>query len=134
MACGIEVERGGAFGLKLPPTMTPEQRLAAVRAQLEKRPDDPFARYALAMGLRSAGDLDGAVREFRDLLARSPDYVPTYLMLGQILEQQAQDADALGAYERGVAAARRKGDGHAERELSGAAELLRARGTRGTIA
>ncbi len=114
--------------------MTPEQRLAAVRSHLEKRPDDPFVRYALAMALRSAGDLAGAVLELRELARRTPDYVPTYLMLGQALELRGEDAGALDAYEAGLGAARRRGDGHAERELAAAAEGLRARGIRGTTA
>jgi Flp pilus assembly protein TadD len=112
--------------------MTPEQRLAAVRSQLEKRPDDPFTRYALAMALRSAGDLSQAVAEFRELARRSPDYVPTYLMLGQTLAQAGDGAGALEAYGVGAGAARRRGDGHAERELTAAAEELRAQGIRGT--
>lgn len=110
--------------------MTPEQRLAAVRSQLEERPDDPFVRYALAMALRSAGDLAGATAEFRELARRAPDYVPTYLMLGQVLEAGGEDAAALEAYEAGGAAARRCGDGHAGRELAAAAESLRARAER----
>ena len=114
--------------------MTPEQRLAAVRSQLEKRPDDPFIRYALAMAHRSAGDLAAAVAEFRELTRRSPDYVPTYLMLGQVLEARGDDAGALEAYGAGREAAVRRGDGHAERELAAAAEELRGRGIRGSTA
>jgi predicted Zn-dependent protease len=90
--------------------MTPEQRLAAFRSHVAQRPDDPFARYSLAMALRSAGDLMGAIAEFRELVRRAPDYVPSYLMLGQALEQSGQAEDALRAFEEGVSAARRKGD------------------------
>jgi predicted Zn-dependent protease len=108
--------------------MTPEQRLAAFRSHVALRPDDPFARYSLAMALRSAGDRAGAAAEFLELTRRSPDYVPTYLMLGQVLEELDRDGEAMHAFEAGVAAARRKGDGHAERELASAADALRARG------
>lgn len=108
--------------------MTPEQRLAAFRSHLSQRPDDPFARYSLAMALRSAGDRPGAVAEFQELRRRAPDYVPTYLMLGQVLVELGQDREALEAFEQGTAAARRRGDGHAERELTMAAEAVRARG------
>lgn len=114
--------------------MTPEQRLAAIRIQLDRRPEDPFARYALAMALRSTGDLPAAVEEFRELARRVPDYVPTYLMLGQVLEARGDDAGALEAYEAGRDAARRRGEGHAERELAAASELVRARVTPGTTA
>jgi predicted Zn-dependent protease len=108
--------------------MTPEQRLAAFRSHAAQRPDDPFARYSLAMALRSAGDRAGAIAEFGELRTRFPDYVPTYLMLGQVLEEEDRAGEALLAYREGEAAARRKGDGHAERELAGAAEAAQARG------
>ncbi len=108
--------------------MTPEQRLAAFRSHVAQRPDDPFARYSLAMALRSAGDRAAATAEFGELRARFPDYVPTYLMLGQVLEEEGRAGEALQTYREGAAAARRKGDGHAERELAGAAEAVQARG------
>ncbi len=109
--------------------MTPEQRLAAFRSHVAQRPDDPFARYSLAMALRSAGDRRGAIAEFRELARRAPDYVPTYLMLGQVLQEEGEREEALRTFQDGAAAARRKGDGHAERELAGAAETLRAQGS-----
>ncbi len=108
--------------------MTPEQRLAAFRQFVEKSPDDPFARYSLAMALRGAGRAEEAVAEFRELSRRKPDYVPTYLMLGQVLEGLGRDADAARAYEDGVAAATRMNDTHARSELAQALEQLRARG------
>jgi len=109
--------------------MTPEQRLAAFRSHVAQRPDDPFARYSLAMALRSAGDRAGAVAEFRELVRRLPDYVPTYLMLGQVLEEEGRAEEALRAFQDGAVVARRTGDGHAERELAGAAEAVVLPGT-----
>ncbi|HVO20408.1 MAG TPA: tetratricopeptide repeat protein [Anaeromyxobacter sp.] len=108
--------------------MTPEQRLAAFRDALARRPDDPFARYSVAMALRSAGDSPGAVAEFRETTRRAPDYVPSYLMLGQVLEDLGRHREALAAFEEGMAAAQRRGDGHAEAELRSAADAVRTRG------
>ncbi len=108
--------------------MTPEQRLEAFRKFVEKSPEDPFARYSLAMALRSAGRVADAVAEFRELARRRPDYVPTYLMLGQALEATGKDAEAAQAYEDGIAQAARKQDGHAQSELESALEAVRARG------
>jgi predicted Zn-dependent protease len=110
--------------------MTPEQRLEAFRSFVEKRPDDPFARYSLAMALRAAGQGEGAAAEFRELVRRAPGYVPTYLMLGQVLEGLGRDGEAAQAYEDGVAQAARSGDGHARSELEQALAAIRARGTR----
>lgn len=108
--------------------MTQEQRLEAFRAFVQKTPDDPFARYSLAMALRAAGRGDEAVAEFRELSRRTPDYVPAYLMLGQTLEALERDGEAAQAYQDGVAQATRKNDGHAVSELSQALEAVRARG------
>ena len=110
--------------------MTPEQRLQAFQAFVEKTPDDPFARYSLAMALRSGGQAADAAAEFEEIRRRKPDYVPAYLMLGQTLESLGRDADAAQAYEDGVAAATRMNDTHARNELGQALEAIRARGAR----
>ncbi len=108
--------------------MTPEQRLAAFRQFVEKSPDDPFARYSLAMALRAAGKGEESAAEFGELARRKPDYVPTYLMLGQVLEGLGREAEAARAYEQGLAAAARTGDAHAQGELTDALARVRARG------
>ncbi len=108
--------------------MNPEQRLSSFRLFVEKNPDDPFARYSLAMALRSAGRGEEAAAEFGELSRRRPEYVPTYLMLGQVLEGLGRDAEAARAYEDGIAAATRTNDAHAARELGEALESARARG------
>jgi predicted Zn-dependent protease len=108
--------------------MSSEQRIQAFRAFVARSPDDAFARYSLAMALRSAGRGDEAAAEFGELRARKPDYVPTYLMLGQTLEALGRDAEAAKAYEDGVTAATRVNDMHARSELEQALEAVRARG------
>ena len=110
--------------------MTPEQRIETFRAFVARSPDDAFARYSLAMALRSAGRGADAAAEFEELRRRRPDYVPAYLMLGQTLESLGRDGDAARAYEDGVAAATRVNDMHARNELGQALEAVRARGTR----
>jgi predicted Zn-dependent protease len=111
-------------------SMTPEQRVEAFRRMVEQRPDEPFARYSLAMSLRAAGRGEDAAREFEELARRKPAYVPTYLMLGQVLEALGRAADAAAAYERGVDAAARANDQHARSELEQALGVLRAQGAR----
>ena len=108
--------------------MTPEQRLATFRGFVAQRPDDPFARYSLAMALRSAGDREAAAAEFQELRRRASDYVPTYLMLGQLLGELGRWPEAAQAYLDGIAAAERRGDGHARGELAAALETLRQEG------
>ena len=108
--------------------MTPEQRIEAFRAFVTKSPDDAFARYSLAMALRTSGRGEEAAAEFQELRTRKPDYVPAYLMHGQTLESLGRDADAARAYEDGIAAATRANDMHARNELGLALEAVRARG------
>lgn len=112
------------------PPVTPEQRVETFRRMVEQRPDEPFARYSLAMSLRAAGRAEEAAREFEELARRRPDYVPTYLMLGQVLEGLGRARDAADAYERGIAAADHANDTHARSELGQALEVLRAQGAR----
>ena len=110
--------------------MTPEQRIEAFRAFVTRSPDDAFARYSLAMALRTAGRAAEAAAEFDELRRRKPDYVAAYLMAGQTLETLGRDADAVRAYEDGIAAASRVNDMHARDELGQALEAVRARGAR----
>ena len=109
--------------------MTPEERLSAFQKFAATRPDDPFTRYALAMQYRSMGRLGEAVQEFQELARRAPDYVPTWLMLGQSLESLERGAEAARAYQDGIAAATRQANHHARSELEDALGQLQARGS-----
>ena len=93
-----------------------------------ERPEEPFARYSLAMAYRSLGNGEDAAREFDELARRRPEYVPTYLMYGQVLEALGRGAEAARAYEEGIATAERAHADHARSELAQALEALRARG------
>jgi hypothetical protein len=99
-------------------------RSDGIRKIVEASPNDPFPRYGLAMALRGEGDLDGAHAEFDELERRFPDYVPQYLMHVQLLGQLGRRDDARAVGERGMAAAKRKGDGHAMDELEQALDDL----------
>jgi len=107
--------------------MTPQERLTAFQKFAALRPDDPFTRYSLAMQYRSMGLLEEAVREFQELGRRTPDYVPTWLMLGQALESLERANAAALAYRDGIAAAARQGDQHARGELEEALGQLEAK-------
>lgn len=107
--------------------MTPEQRLEAFRKFVERSPDDPFARYSLAMGHRGAGQLAEAVQAFEELARRIPGYVATYLMWGQTLELLDRAAEAAQVYDRGLAAAVEARNDHAASELRQARAALAAR-------
>jgi predicted Zn-dependent protease len=108
--------------------MTPEQRLEAFRQFVAKSPDEPLPRYSLAMQLRSMGRAVEAASALREVTQRCPDYVPAYMILGQVLEGLGDGAEAARVYEAGLAAASRAGNDHARSELGHALDSLRARG------
>jgi tetratricopeptide (TPR) repeat protein len=86
--------------------------------------DDPLAWYGLAQEYRSLERFDEALVAFESLRARKPDYVPQYLMCGQMLEKLGRAADARVWLEKGIEAARAKRDTHALGELESALAAL----------
>ncbi len=82
-----------------------------------KKPDDAFSRYGLAMECMNSGDRGAADGHFRALLERNADYIPTYLMYGQMLAREARNDEARQVLSTGMAAAARKGDDHARSEM-----------------
>ena len=105
--------------------MTPEQRLEAFRKIVERSPDDPFARYSLAMGNRGAGRLEEAVLGFEELARRVPG-------VRRHVPHVGPDPGDAGPGERGrrrstieaSGSAREAGNGHALSELTQAREAL----------
>ena len=99
-------------------------RLDTLKEMLARNPADCFARYGLAMERRNSGDLEGAMGEFRTLMAADPDYVPAYYHGGQTLERLGRIDEARQLYREGLDAAGRKGDGHAAGEIQFALDML----------
>ncbi len=82
-----------------------------------KKPDDAFSRYGLAMECMSSGDPAAADAHFRALLERSADYIPAYLMYGQLLARESRTSEAKQVLSSGITAATKKGDQHASSEM-----------------
>jgi hypothetical protein len=85
---------------------------------------DPLPWYMLAMEFRSLSRHDEALETFEKLRLRSPEYVPMYLMCGQMLETMGRVEDARVWLSAGIDVARKRGDGHALGELEGALAAL----------
>jgi cytochrome c-type biogenesis protein CcmH/NrfG len=81
------------------------------------KPDDAFSRYGLAMECMNSGDPAAADTHFRALLTSHPDYIPAYLMFGQLLARESRPAEARQILSTGIAAATKKGDQHATSEM-----------------
>jgi tetratricopeptide (TPR) repeat protein len=97
-------------------------RIATFRSFIQRNPADPFPRYGLAMELRTRGDLDGAAAAFDELIGGFPDYVPSYLMSGNVLAALGRRPEAIERYRRGVEVSGARGDAHAKKELEAALE------------
>lgn len=96
------------------------KRLAFLEQLLQSGKADSFARYALAMEYRKEQRVDDALATFEALREADGDYLPMYLMAGQILIEQGRKPEAKAWLEAGLELARRKGDGKAESELGDA--------------
>ncbi|HTM44371.1 MAG TPA: tetratricopeptide repeat protein [Polyangiaceae bacterium] len=94
-------------------------RLEMLQAMTQKT-GDPFAHYALAMEYRKLDRLDEALATFTDLRAREPDYLPMYLIAGQLLVQMDQSQQACEWLRAGIDVATMKADAKALSELKAA--------------
>jgi tetratricopeptide (TPR) repeat protein len=101
-------------------------RIDLIKKICEQQPNDPFPRYGLAMEYKNAGRGDEAHAAFAELTARWPEYVAAYLMHGNLLASLHRLDDARAVYQRGIGAARQKGDMHALGELESALQNLPA--------
>lgn len=84
---------------------------------VERAPNDAFSRYGLAMECMSTGDDPAAIGQFGLLLEKNADYVPAYLMYGQLLARESRVEEARQILSRGMTAATKKGDSHAASEM-----------------
>ncbi len=99
-------------------------RLEILKGMVEANPTDSFARYGLAMEYRNGGDLQAAMKEFRELIAAHPDYSAAYFHGGQTLERLGQIAEARELYLAGIEATTAKGDFHTRDEIRAALDLM----------
>ena len=100
-------------------------RLDALRSFVAARPDDPFAHYALAMELRSGGNLGEAWQVFEALLHKDESYLAAYAPAADTLVGLGRQDEARALYERGIALCERKGQHHARDQLQTALAALK---------
>lgn len=93
-------------------------RIEMLTAVLTQNPKDTFARYGLAMEHSNAGDLESALAEFNRLLEFDPDYSAAHFMAAQALAKAGRTDEARRYLQDGIAAAIRKGNRHAQNEMS----------------
>lgn len=93
------------------------KRIAFLEQAVRSGSADSFAYYALGMEYRKDGRVDEALAIFSELRLRDAGYLAMYLMVGQMLTEAGQKADARDWLEAGIALARERSDAKALGEL-----------------
>lgn len=84
-------------------------RIEMLQRMLEARPDDPRARFGLALEYERLGRWEDVVEQLRAYLAAARDEGNAYGRLGHALRQLGRDEEAREAYRTGVEVAYRHG-------------------------
>jgi tetratricopeptide (TPR) repeat protein len=93
-------------------------RIAMLAEVLTANPEDSFARYGLAMEYSKAGQIEPALKEFKTLIEKNPDYTPAYFMAAQALANASRVDEAKRWLVDGVSSAVRTGNTHAQSEMT----------------
>src|SRR4051812_42735973 len=94
-------------------------RLQMLTDLLSQDPNNQLARYGLAMEYSGQGNVDSAVAEFNKLLEINPDYANAYFMAAQALVKAERKDEAIAFLQKGITAASRNGNAHAQSEMQG---------------
>jgi tetratricopeptide (TPR) repeat protein len=87
-------------------------RISAIKAMLEKTPDDVFLHYSLGMEYASAGRHDEGACEFRRCVELDGNYLPAYVEAGKCLRSSGRLAEAREIFAAGMALAAMQGQTH----------------------
>lgn len=93
-------------------------KIASFEKLLGTPRDGALLRYSLGTEYLKAEDLDRAIDHLRQAVARDPAYSAAWRALGRALESAGRAQEALSAFRDGIAAAQRKGDKQAEKEMT----------------
>jgi tetratricopeptide (TPR) repeat protein len=80
--------------------------------------DGALLRYSLGLEYSRLSRWEKAIEHFRSALAADPGYSAAWRALGKALEAEGRTGEALEAYRSGVAAAEKKGDRQAQKEMT----------------
>jgi predicted Zn-dependent protease len=84
-------------------------RIDALLKMAQARPDDPRARFGLALEYERAGHFEDVVTQLRAYLSLADDQGNAYGRLARALRHLGRDQEALAAYRDGIAAASKHG-------------------------
>lgn len=92
-------------------------RLQKLLEFIQKEPNDPFLKYALATEYLNSNDAERALFYYEDLVTNHAEYVGTYYHLGKLYEALNRKNDAISTYQAGMKIARSANDNHAFSEI-----------------
>lgn len=92
-------------------------RREKIESMLVDEPHDVFLRYALAMEMEKAGEIEPALKVHAELVAEQPPHIASYFRSAQILADQNQIEQARAFLRDGIDAARAAKDFHAAAEM-----------------
>jgi predicted Zn-dependent protease len=98
------------------------KRLLMLESITQSGKADAFAWYGLGMEYRRAGRIGEALVTFEKLRELHPDYVPMYLMAGQMLVENQRVEEARQWLSAGISVAAAQNASHALGELESALE------------
>jgi predicted Zn-dependent protease len=99
-------------------------RIAMLSEILIANPKDLFARYGLAQEYSNTGQTEQALKEFKTLIEKNPDYTPAYFMAAQTLAKAERIDESKRMLVDGISCARRTGNNHAQSEMTAMLEEL----------
>ena len=91
--------------------------LERLRALCGGSRDGALLRMSLAQALLARGEREMALAELRRALEFDPDYSAAWKQLGKLLAESGEATAASEAYRNGIAAAQKRGDKQAEKEM-----------------
>src|SRR5688572_8897527 len=84
-------------------------RVQALRAMLERNPNDPRAHFGLASELEKKREWDDVALHLRAYLELAEDQGNAWGRLGNALRELGRRNESIAAYERGIQAAQQHG-------------------------
>ena len=91
--------------------------IASLEKLLATGKDGALLRFGLGSAYLNAGDATRAVEHLDRAVALDPAYSAAWKLLGKALTTAGRPADALAPYREGIAAAEKRGDKQAMKEM-----------------
>jgi predicted Zn-dependent protease len=92
--------------------------LERFEALLAAGKDGPLLRFSLGMQYLKKGDAVRAEEHLRGAVAQDAHYSAAWKLLGKTVAEQGRSEEAAEIYRRGIAAAEKRGDKQAAREMA----------------